>query len=129
MNGKGIKMKTLLKFWLLIIAMYCSSGLAFGQVNSEIVLEGPWLLYPEPAFPKTAATTVSVLIAIAPAGDNTVGTKSFHLPRISNGDGYYIVNNGIYCLTFDGECAPKGKSTLDNDSYPPSTILSVPVKA
>jgi hypothetical protein len=129
MSAKGIKMKILMKCFLLIIAIYCSSGLAFGQVNSEIVLDGPWVLYTEPAFPKNAGTTVAVLIAIAPAGDNTVGTKSFHLPRISNGDGYYIVNNGIYCLTFDGECAPKGKSTLVNDSYPPSTILPVPVKA
>jgi hypothetical protein len=122
-------MKTLVKCFLLILATLCNSGLAFGQLNSEIVLEGPWVLYAEQAFPKNAGTTVSVLVAIAPAGDNSVGSKTFHLPSISNGDGYYIVNNGIYCLTFDGECAPKGKATLDNDSYPPSTILPVPVKA
>ncbi len=122
-------MKTLVTCFLLIVAALSNPGLVSAQVNSDIVLEGPWILYTEQAFPKNGGTTVSVLVAIAPAGDNSAGSMSFHLPRISNGDGYYIIHNGIYCLTFDGECAPKGKTKLDNDGYPTSTLLPVAVKA
>ena len=71
-----------------------------------------------------------VLIAIAPSEaidyGNTGGNNQnqppdglhHKPPQLSTGDGFYITHPDIYCLTFDGKCAPKGPERLNKDSYP-----------
>lgn len=116
----------------LFIALLCNAALALGQINSDIILSGPWLIYEEHNFAKKSASngTVSALIAIAPGiGDNSQNGRDFHTPQLNTNDGYYILSTGIYCLTFDDECAPVETATsLGTDSFPDPDHALLPVK-
>jgi len=101
----------------------------------DILLEGPWILYQETQFDSNGRN-VPVLIAIAPDGAidyADIGSVTqykpdgFHHrpPQLSTGDGYYIMNPDIYCLTFDTKCAPKGPAALNRDGYPTTMLLTM----
>jgi hypothetical protein len=101
----------------------------------DIALEGPWVVYQETRF-QNNGKHVTVLVAIAPNGAidyNDVGSviqypsDGLHHrpPQLSTGDGYYVINPDIYCLTFDDQCAPEGSAALNFDGYPESMLLTM----
>jgi hypothetical protein len=101
----------------------------------DIALEGPWVLYQETRF-ESNGKHVTVLVAIAPNGaidykdvGSVVQYTSDGLhhrpPQISTGDGYYVMNPDIYCLTFDDQCAPEGRTALNFGGYPESMVLTM----
>jgi hypothetical protein len=113
-----------------LAALLCGAPGCCDKANNrlDIALEGPWILYQETQF-QGDGTSVPVLIAIAPSeaidyGDT--GANNQHQPdglhhkppQLSTGDGFYITHPDIYCLTFDGKCAPRGPESLNKDSYP-----------
>lgn len=110
---------------MLLAGVLGLSALAAGQkYQLDIALEGPWILYQD-----TQTFLVTVLVAIAPlaaAMDEPDDFQHHHLPQISTGEGYYIGDNGIYCLAFDRKCAVQGAAALvDDHGYPPSGILQI----
>jgi|NGEPerStandDraft_6_1074524.scaffolds.fasta_scaffold02472_4 hypothetical protein len=114
----------------------------------DIVLEGPWILYQDLQF-DNRGKKIPVLVAIAPNGVSATAVHKHgkdgvaeansahshaddgdqlhhHLPQISAGDGYYIQDAGVYCLAFDGKCAPKGAGFLQSAGY--GTTYMLPAK-
>jgi hypothetical protein len=114
-----------------LAALLCGTPGCCDKANNrlDIALEGPWILYQETQF-QGDGRNVPVLIAIAPSEaidyGNTGGNNQnqppdglhHKPPQLSTGDGFYITHPDIYCLTFDGKCAPKGPERLNKDSYP-----------
>jgi len=87
----------------------------------DIALEGPWILYLDSDFDAYGKKR-SVLIAVAPKDATTAAMKKddemyHHIPQISTGDGFYIPDAGVYCLTFDNICARPGPRTLSKGGY------------
>src|SRR5271157_1681167 len=105
-----------------------------GSNRLDIALEGPWILYEDSQF-DDHGKKVPALIAIAPIGATVESLKPddyahHHSPQLSTGDGFYIQKPflkkaHIFCLTFDGKCAPEGPESLSSDSYPPSRLLKL----
>jgi hypothetical protein len=124
-------MKSRLMIATCFAALLCCAGLGCSKNRLDITLEGPWILYQDHQFDKNGHR-VSVLVAIAPAGVHTSSVNAtdppdelhHDPPRISTGDGYPITVPGIYCLTFDGECARKGFSELKHDGYTAPVLLT-----
>jgi hypothetical protein len=124
-------MKSRLMITTCFAALLCCTGLGCSKNRLDITLEGPWVLYQDHQFDKNGHK-VSVLIAIAPASVHTPSVNAtdppdelhHDPPRISTGDGYPITVPGIYCLTFDGECARKGPSELRHDGYSAPVLLT-----
>lgn len=107
------------------------SALAAAQSQLDIALEGPWILYQDLHFSGKNNKQIPVLVAIAPLSATmnsaALDIQHHHVPQISTGEGYYVGDKGIYCLDFDGQCAPKGASSLsDGHGYPPGHLLQVP---
>jgi hypothetical protein len=100
-----------------LLCLLCSAVCASAQENRlDISLEGPWILYVDRSLAQWP-----VLIAVAPAPD--LNDPWQHGPvHVSSGDGYFLGNGsiqqGVYCLTFDGICAPQGARSLLFHDYP-----------
>jgi hypothetical protein len=100
---------------LLVCLLFVSPS--FAQLKLDVVIEGPWLFYEEPAFPTTTGTS-PVLVAIAPK------VLGHHPLFFSAGDGAQIPS-GIYCVAFDGACKTNSIAKLDKDGY--AKPIPVPV--
>jgi hypothetical protein len=131
MNLAGeMKMKTHLMIAVCLIgALSCASGCNKAKNRLDVTLQGPWMLYQDSRFDDNGKK-VAVLIAIAPRGvsDYTGGPGDdlhHQPPQITTGDGYFVKTSGIYCLTFDGKCAPKGPASLKHDGYTKPVPLTV----
>jgi|SRR5579872_1286961 len=123
-----MKVRVLSTLCLMILAGNVAYTVA--QENRfDISLEGPWILYVD-----RHLTKWPVLIAIVP-NTHSVGRWRHDAITVSSGDGYFLAdyddqNNSqvshIYCLIFDGNCAPVGTNNLMFHDYPDSVqILSV----
>jgi hypothetical protein len=122
MKPSGEKvMKTRVRIVTSLLALLCCvSGCKRARNRLDVTLEGPWILYQDTQFDDNGAK-VPVLIAIAPDLGAVTGADDhvhYHVPQITTGDGYFILRNDIYCITFDDKCAPKGPAHLDPDGYP-----------
>jgi hypothetical protein len=115
-------MKSHLSFAVLVVLLALSLPTAAQKKHVDISLRGPWIVYVDSS--KSFADW-PVLIAMAPAADDSM--YGHQPPTVSNGDAYVLgdpnqpyqpTDSQIYCLTFDGKCARKGKSSLDFDDYP-----------
>jgi hypothetical protein len=93
---------------------------AFPQHRFDVSFEGPWIFYQAPNFMLADGTPSTVLVAIAP---QVLGHRH---PLFSAGDGAPVDKYGIYCVGFDGVCAPKSvKPKLDHDGYPDPSPVAV----
>jgi hypothetical protein len=95
--------------------------------NLDIRLVGPWILFTDSNF-KVGDDNVTVLVLMSPGMDNIPEEDQHAPPTFGNGDGDWVTPAGVYCVTFDGVCAPKNPSgSLNSGPYPNSYPLSVKV--
>lgn len=88
-----------------LLTLCAASKPAGAQYATNVVLEGPWILYVD----NTLVGSNPVLVAVSPGGVyNDGNTNMFHTPWVSAGDGYPVGKPNIYCLHWgDEKCAPK----------------------
>ncbi len=110
-------MKLWTKYAVTLLVGLLFAGPSFAQLKLDVVIEGPWLFYVEPAFP-TPTGTAPVLVAIAPK------VLGHHPLFFSAGDGAQVPG-GVYCVAFDGACRPNSITKLDKDGY--AAPIPVPV--
>jgi hypothetical protein len=116
-------MKAHLTCSMIFLALVCCTVPAFSQNRFDVALEGPWIFYQERNFKlKDGVTSSTVLVAIAPT------VPGHHGPVFTSGDGG-TVNEGIYCVGFDGACTPNLKTSVDWDSYNNPSPVGVQVSA
>jgi hypothetical protein len=92
---------------IVLIALVLRADAALAQ-NLEIDIEGPWIYNVDNQFKDESGQLESVLIAMTPSVDK-------HIASFSTGDGFVIDKPGVYCVGFDGLCAPAhngGKTSL-----------------
>jgi len=118
-----------------VAAMLSVMSVGCSRDRMEIVLEGPWLLYQDTQFDEDGHG-VPVVIVIAPGtaidykdignpGYTAADNMHHKPPQLSTGDGFFIATPGIYCLTFDNKCAPKGADSLKADHYQQAVPLPI----
>ena len=83
--------------------------------NLVINIEGPWIYYVDTQFKDESGQPESVLIAMSPSVDK-------HVASFSTGDGFAITQPGVYCVGFDGLCAPPNSGSK---SSLPGRVLRV----
>lgn len=105
------------------------------EAQTEIAIQGPWIIYKDNQFTDDKGNVIPVLVAIAPTGaidPKDVGSSAHYKPdgmhhrppQLSTGDGYYITEQNIYCLAFaDGptdplKCVPKAPSPTSSKYSP-----------
>src|SRR5580692_7770890 len=81
-----------------VIVLVLRANVALGQ-NLVINIEGPWIYHVDTQFKDESGQPESVLIAMSPSVDK-------HVASFSTGDGFAIGKPGVYCVGFDGLCAP-----------------------
>jgi hypothetical protein len=89
-----------------VVFVVCAASTPAGaQYATNVVLEGPWILYVDKTL---IGSTNPVLVAVSPGGVYNEGnTNMFHTPWVSAGDGYPVGKPNIYCLHWgDEKCAP-----------------------
>jgi len=116
---------------LLVLLSALVPVLAEAQYQTEIAIQGPWILYQDKHFTDATNKTIPVLIAIAPADAidyNDLGYSEdydpdmrYHRPpQLSTGDGYYVTKRNIYCLAVFNpkanalQCNPAGPNPPGN---------------
>src|ERR1035441_7572320 len=102
-----MKPRLLAAVYTLLLTLYAASTPAAAQYTTNVILEGPWILYVD----KTLIdSSHPVLVAVSPGGvyDSTnTNMNMFHTPWVSAGDGYPVGTPNIYCLHWgDEKCAP-----------------------
>jgi hypothetical protein len=126
---------------LIIFLFGVAPLLAKAPYQTDIAMQGPWILYKDRQFKGPKGRNITVLIAIAPwtavdpkdigLVNNYASNPKFHRPpQLSTGDGYFITQPGVYCLTFvsdsgTSQCAPSG-SHLRSGNYRPDELLKLP---
>jgi hypothetical protein len=107
-------MKT--RFLMIVLFLMAASYLASATgTQMDILLEGPWILYPSHIMapnPQGKLVSTNVLVAVAPFVLDSLGNPLYHKPFINAGDGYVMTGTGVFCLTFNDLCGNKaGNST------------------
>lgn len=83
---------------IVLFLLFLGTNPAVGQ-SLIIDMEGPWIFHVDDQFKDEAGQAKSVLIAMSPM-------VADHVASFSTGDGSEIKEPGIYCVGFDGVCAP-----------------------
>ena len=126
---------------LLVLLSAFVPVLAEAQYQTEIAIQGPWILYQDKQFTDSKGNTIPVLIAIAPEGaidykdlgyseDNDPDMRYHRPPQLSTGDGYYIAKRNVYCLAFFNtqtnslQCNPGAPNSAEN--YLPEETIKLP---
>jgi hypothetical protein len=83
---------------IVLVALALRADVSLAQ-NLVINIEGPWIYHVDSQFKDESGNSESVLIAMSPAVDK-------HVASFSTGDGFQILQPGVYCVGFDSLCAP-----------------------
>lgn len=86
------------RFLIVLFALLLRTAITSAQTLA-IDIEGPWIYYIDNQFKDASGQPETVLVAMAPSVDK-------HVVSFSTGDGFVIDKPGVYCLGFDGLCAP-----------------------
>src|ERR1700734_214662 len=122
-------MKTRFLAFVVLLTLVSCTAFADGT-QMDLTLEGPWILYrssisaPGPQGHPPVSTPV--LIAVAPMAKDSYNSPLYHSPMVSEGDGYFIPSNGVFCLLFDGTCAKGTGGAFSQDpNFPKANLLPV----
>jgi hypothetical protein len=124
-----MKTRLVVTVWLGVVMCAIASISAWADAPSlDITVDGPWIVYAKATFHNKDGKDAPVIVLMAPATASTM-MKWPHLPPTFNeGDGYRIDPSHIFCLGFDGECAPLRKGAkFTTIGYPAGELLNVNV--
>ena len=115
----------------LLLTLYATSTPAAAQYATNVILEGPWILYVDTTLINSSHP---VLVAVSPGGvyDSTnTNMNMFHTPWVSAGDGYPVGTPNIYCLHWgDEKCAPTvSTATVLTSAISPEKAPLLPMNA
>jgi hypothetical protein len=124
-------MRTRLVMSILLALVMCTAVSISAWADSsnlDITVDGPWIVYTKAVFHNKDGNDAPVIVLMAPsAAADTM--KWPHLPpTLNEGDGYRIDAGVIYCLGFDGKCAPlRTGAAFKPIGYPVGELLAVAV--
>jgi hypothetical protein len=115
---------------LLAIVMCAAASIsAWADAPSlDITVDGPWIVYAKAIFHNKDGKDAPAIVLMAPAAAADTMIWPHLPPTFTEGDGYRIDAGVIYCLAFDGGCAPlRIGATFQAVSYPAGELLEVSV--